>query len=119
MPMLSWRLRALYDDEFGKRIDRWFGFVVAGVLLCIGLQPVIFGAGPHEPPIGVFTTLMAVYFLFAAMFKPGLVSPFSLPLIALIGTVFRLKPGVDRAIDVDQIDRERNQHKTIDTDLVD
>lgn len=116
--MLSWRLRALYDDKFGERIDRWFGFAIAAVLLFVGLKPVIFGAGPHEPPFGIFTTLMGAYFLFAALFKPGLVSPFSLPLLALAGAVFRLKPGVDRAIDLDETDSEiEAERKPVRNDL--
>lgn len=107
MRRLSWRLRALYDDEYGRRFDRWFGAGAGLGLLFLGLRPVIFGAAPGAAPIGLFSTFAAVYFLVGAIFWPRIITPFSLLCLALMGAAARLKPGVDRVADVDPKDHLR------------
>lgn len=94
---LSWRFRALYDDDFGRRVDRWFGAGAAIGLLVIALKPVVFG----EPPIGIFSMVAGIYFLLGALFWLRMVTPFSLISIAFAGAFVRLTPGVDRAEDAD------------------
>jgi hypothetical protein len=101
MRRLSWRLRALYDDEFGRRVDRWFGAGAAVGLLIIALKPVVLGAPPGAPPIGIFSMIAAIYFLLGAFFWPRMVTPFSLLCIAFAGAFVRLMPGVDRAEDIE------------------
>jgi len=101
MRRLSWRLRALYDDEFGRRVDRWFGAGAAIGLLMIALKPVVFGAPPGDPPIGIFSMVAGIYFLLGAVFWPRMVTPFSLICVAFAGAFVRLRPGVDRVVDAE------------------
>ena len=101
MRRLSWRLRALYDDEFGRRVDRWFGAGAAIGLLMIALKPVVFGAPPGDTPIGMFSMIAGIYFLLGALFWPRMVTPFSLICVAFAGAFVRLRPGVDRVVDAE------------------
>ena len=75
MPRLSWRLRALYDDEFGRRVVRWFGAGVAIGLLMIALKPVVFGAPPGDPLIVIFLICVGIYCLLGAVLPPRMVMP--------------------------------------------
>ncbi len=101
MRRLSWRLRALYDDEFGRRVDRWFGAGAAIGLLMIALKPVVFGAPPGDTPIGMFSMIAGIYFLLDALFWPRMVTPFSLICVAFAGAFVCLRPGVDRVVDAE------------------
>ena len=116
MRQLSWRPRALSDDEFGRRVDRWFGAGAAIGLSVIALKPVVFGAPPGEAPIGIFSSVAALYFLLGAVFWPRMVTPFSLLCIAFAGAFVRLTPGVDRVEDAERDELDALEDRRDDQD---
>jgi hypothetical protein len=101
MRRLSWCLRALYDVEFGQRVDRWFGAGAAIGLLMIALKPVVVGAPPGDSPIGGFSMIAGFYFLLGIFFWPRTFTPPSLLCPAFASALVRLKLRVDRAADAD------------------
>ncbi|MGZ0188529.1 MAG: hypothetical protein ACKVH0_11095 [Alphaproteobacteria bacterium] len=111
MPRLSWRQRALYDDGFGQRFDRWFALGAGIGLLIVAFLPDILGIR-ESPIVGTLLAfLFGVYFLFAAWRAPNLVTPFSLAFLAVAGALFSFKLGRVRPLDDNDHDAEEDSNK--------
>ncbi len=96
MARLNWRDRALYDDVYGRRFDRWFG-VGAGIgLIAVGVAVGIFDTSEAAMQITVIMTIAGTLALMAAWRAPLILSPFSLLFLGLISAFWRLTPGVRR-----------------------
>jgi hypothetical protein len=100
MPRLSWRQRALYDDGFGRKFDRWFAMGVGVGLLIVAIMPGMLSIWESSIAGTLLAILFGTYFLFAAWRVPNLVTPFSLAVLAAAGAIFsfkfeRVRPLID------------------------
>jgi len=91
MARLSWRERALHDDEFGRRFDRWFGLGCGSGLLICGAAVAI-RDGSAATPAGVLLLIGAALVLLASWRFPQALTPFSLLFLSLFG-ILGFGPG--------------------------
>ncbi len=93
MPMarLSWRERALHDDEFGRRFDCWFG-IGCGIGLAVCSVALAVREGSATAPGAILLLVFAALALLAAWRFPQALTPFSLLFLSIFG-LFGFGPG--------------------------
>ena len=96
MARLNWRQKALYDDAYGRRFDRWFGAGAGLGLLIAGLTMGVVGVSDGAILGTVIMTVAGLLILLAAWAAPVAISPLSLLFLGLAGAFFHLRPGLHR-----------------------